>query len=214
MSANQGIEVIEREKLDQVFKEQNLHAKGVVDQQTTKKIGHILGVDAVVMGTVIEINKDNVEINARLVDTQNAKVLKAVTKTVKKDWDDGNSSWDTMDINMDIDPSKAPPLLPDTFQEVDWDSQCRGYSLEEAAFIETAVDYKAKKTALEMKTGKLNPKELTKNPGSEIKDENLRKIFYARLKRWHDNAAIKPLTTKEETVLARMEPVFATYPCR
>ncbi|OGR58996.1 MAG: hypothetical protein A2X34_06015 [Elusimicrobia bacterium GWC2_51_8] len=214
MASNPKIEVIERAKLDQVLEEQNLHAKGVMDQQTTKKIGHILGVDAVVMGTVINVNSDEVEINARLVDTQNAQVLKAVTKTVRKDWDEGNSSWDSMAMNMDVDPENIPSLLPDTFKELDWDSNCRGYSLEEVKFIELAVDFKAKKTALEVKKGTLDPQQITRNPGSEIKNDALRKIFYNRLTQWHKNPELKNLNPKEEALVAKVEPLLDTYPCR
>lgn len=87
--------VIERSKLDAILAEQNLGASGRVDVSTAAQIGRILGVDAVVVGSVTEFNvergggglrlsgirvggkktKANVKLNVRLVDTSTGEIL-------------------------------------------------------------------------------------------------------------------------------------------
>jgi len=47
-----GADVVERQRLDAVLQEQNLSSQNVLDPETVKKIGKILGVDAIFVGTV------------------------------------------------------------------------------------------------------------------------------------------------------------------
>ena len=47
-----GADVVERQRLDAVLQEQNLAAQNILDPVTIKKIGKILGVDAIFVGTV------------------------------------------------------------------------------------------------------------------------------------------------------------------
>lgn len=47
-----GADIVERQRLEAVLREQRLTAEGLLDPATVKKVGHILGVDAVIVGTV------------------------------------------------------------------------------------------------------------------------------------------------------------------
>src|SRR5438309_8245203 len=47
-----GADVVERQRLDAVLQEQNLASQNILDPVTIKKIGKILGVDAIFVGTV------------------------------------------------------------------------------------------------------------------------------------------------------------------
>src|SRR5882672_10761490 len=47
-----GADVVERQRLDAVLQEQNLASQNILDPTTIKKIGKILGVDAIFVGTV------------------------------------------------------------------------------------------------------------------------------------------------------------------
>ncbi len=47
-----GADVVERQRLDALLKEQNLAGQNILDPATVKKIGKILGVDAIFVGTV------------------------------------------------------------------------------------------------------------------------------------------------------------------
>ena len=103
--------VIERTALDKVLGEQNFANSDRADSITAAKIGKILGVDAVIMGTITQFGRDDkntsvgggvlgnygskygiggigkhnskavVGISARLVDTTTAEILAAVTGT-------------------------------------------------------------------------------------------------------------------------------------
>jgi curli biogenesis system outer membrane secretion channel CsgG len=68
--------VIERSKLDAILREQNLGASGRVDASTAAQIGRILGVDAVIIGSVTQFDVQRREsgggffgIGARVTDT-------------------------------------------------------------------------------------------------------------------------------------------------
>ncbi|MEM9511861.1 MAG: CsgG/HfaB family protein, partial [Cyanobacteria bacterium P01_E01_bin.48] len=91
--------VIERSQLDAILQEQDLGASGRVDANTAAQIGRILGVDAIVTGTVTEYNLDQqvsggsvgffgvsaatddktatVKLNARMIGTSTAEILVA-----------------------------------------------------------------------------------------------------------------------------------------
>jgi len=47
-----GADVVERNRLDSVLRERNLSAEGILDPATIKQVGKILGVDALIVGTV------------------------------------------------------------------------------------------------------------------------------------------------------------------
>ena len=89
--------VIERSRIDAILAEQDFGASGRVDASTAAEIGRILGVDAVIFGTVTEFTVDrqtsrgsvgffgvtagtdseeaNVRLNARMVSTSTAEIL-------------------------------------------------------------------------------------------------------------------------------------------
>lgn len=212
IAANQGIEVIERGRLDEVLREQKLGAKGVVDPVTAKKIGNILGADAVVTGTVIDLDDKNVEVNARLVDTQNAQILRAVSRTIKKDWqDEKKDGWTDLDFNMDIDLDAPSALLPPGFME---DETCRRLAEEDTNFVRACVELRARKTAHELKTGAIKLSQLTRNPGAEIKDQDLKHLYYAKIKEWYYSKQLTPLTGEEQDLLEQTAPMIEKYPCR
>jgi len=101
--------VIERNALDKVLVEQNFSNSDRADSSTAAKIGRVLGVDAVIMGTITQFGRDDqnttvgagamanytnkfglgglqkrkakavVGISARMVDTSTAEILAAVT---------------------------------------------------------------------------------------------------------------------------------------
>ena len=102
--------VIERNALDKILAEQNFSNSDRADSTTAAKIGRILGVDAVITGTITQFGRDDkntsvggggigpfnkfglggiqkrnakavVGITARLVDTSTAEILAAVTGT-------------------------------------------------------------------------------------------------------------------------------------
>ena len=88
LAQNKKITLIERGLLKKVMGELNLQATGAIDEETVKKLGKMLGADAIVTGTLNDIKEDKAEINARVVETETAKILTASSLTVKKTWKD------------------------------------------------------------------------------------------------------------------------------
>jgi TolB-like protein len=88
LAQNKNITLIERGLLKKVMGELNLQASGAMDEATVKKLGKMLGADAVVTGTLNDLKESKTEINARVVETETAKILAAASLPVKKTWKD------------------------------------------------------------------------------------------------------------------------------
>jgi len=88
LAQNKKITLIERGLLKKVLGELNLQASGAMDEETVKRLGKMLGANAIVTGTLNDIKEDQAEINARVVETETAKILTAASLTVKKTWKD------------------------------------------------------------------------------------------------------------------------------
>lgn len=95
MVQNGTYSIIERSQIAAVLREQNLGASGRVDASTAAQIGRILGVNAVVVGSVTRFNVEErrsgvsvlgignsrrrqiaeVQVTARMIDTRTAEIL-------------------------------------------------------------------------------------------------------------------------------------------
>jgi TolB-like protein len=93
-------EIVERQLLDHVLQEQNLGASGLIDAGSAAQIGKILGVDAIVTGTITDLGK-NVRINARIIDAQTGSVYGVSAVTIEKD----------EHVQGLIDRDKPPPII-------------------------------------------------------------------------------------------------------
>jgi hypothetical protein len=67
--------VIERPQLQKVMDEQHLSLRAMFDDASVKRIGGLLGVDAVIMGTYAEMGLDSIEVNVRSVAVETAEVV-------------------------------------------------------------------------------------------------------------------------------------------
>jgi len=72
-----GINVVERARIQKIMDEKKLTLSGLVDQSNSKMVGLLLNVDALVIGTVTQV-LNNYEINARLINTNNGLIIGAV----------------------------------------------------------------------------------------------------------------------------------------
>lgn len=82
------LEVIERSLLEKVFKELKLQTSGGIDEESAKQIGKVLGVEAIVSGTLIDLGEEEVEINARLIQAETGQILVASSGKVDRFWKD------------------------------------------------------------------------------------------------------------------------------
>ncbi|MEF3281061.1 MAG: CsgG/HfaB family protein [Elusimicrobiota bacterium] len=79
-------EVIERNALEKVLKELKLENSGIVDPQKAVELGKILGVDFLITGTLVRAKDNKIEVNARIVEVETARAVKAFQIYVIKDW--------------------------------------------------------------------------------------------------------------------------------
>jgi len=76
--------VIERQLLNQVIKEQKLTLSGIVDPASAKQLGRVLGVDAIVSGSITDLGK-TLRVNARLISTETGEIFAVAAKEFVKD---------------------------------------------------------------------------------------------------------------------------------
>jgi TolB-like protein len=80
-----GLDIVERTMLDRVLGEIKLGQTGVIDPETAKKVGKVTGVDAIVTGSITDL-QSYVALNCRLIDAQTGRIFSAAqTKIVKDD---------------------------------------------------------------------------------------------------------------------------------
>lgn len=88
----QKFEIIERSVLDKVMNELKLQSSGIMDANSTKELGKVLGVDAIITGTLVERTGGKIEINARLIKTETARAIGAAQIIIEKDWLGGDEA--------------------------------------------------------------------------------------------------------------------------
>jgi TolB-like protein len=76
--------VIERQLLNQVIKEQKLTLSGIVDPASAKQLGRLLGVDAIVSGSITDLGK-TLRVNARLISTETGEIFAVAAREFVKD---------------------------------------------------------------------------------------------------------------------------------
>ena len=83
-------DVVERAMMKKIVEEQKLSVMGLIDEESATKAGKILGVKAIVTGSVLDL-KDRFEINSRLINVENGSIIAA--ESIR-----GNNGGDTRSI--------------------------------------------------------------------------------------------------------------------
>jgi TolB-like protein len=81
--AQKGLQVVERSKLNNVLQEQKISYSGVMDISTAQKLGKLVGAQAVLVGSISDL-RDDVSLNARLVDVETGTFLTAALVKLQK----------------------------------------------------------------------------------------------------------------------------------
>ncbi|MDI6704379.1 MAG: FlgO family outer membrane protein [bacterium] len=76
--------VIERNLLNKVIEEQKLTLTQLIDPASVKQLGKILGVDAIVSGTITDL-VDKLKVNARIIGTETGDVFAVASAAITKD---------------------------------------------------------------------------------------------------------------------------------
>lgn len=186
------LDLVERRFLDKVLEEQRLGVFGIMDQDTVKTLGKVLGVDAILTGTIVELKGERVEINARLIHAETAQVLAADTVRVAKDWEEraigeDASTWIVPVPDLGDEPFKSGASCQTSVDAVE----------------SRILDFKARYWAERLKDPAFSMRSLKRNPGSEIRNAELKKRFFLELQRRYDAPERTPLTPAEQAALAR-----------
>ncbi|HVT18558.1 MAG TPA: FlgO family outer membrane protein [Thermoanaerobaculia bacterium] len=81
-----GLDIVERSMLDKVVGELRLDQSGLIDPSMAKRVGKIVGVDAIVTGTITDL-ASFVAVNCRLIDAQTGRIFAAAETRIAKDDD-------------------------------------------------------------------------------------------------------------------------------
>jgi TolB-like protein len=206
--AQDGMEVVERTLLKGVLQELELGAEGVVDAAQTRQFGRVLGVDALVTGTFLDLGRGVLELHARLIDAQTARILGAVTARIDEDWTRdpfwSDSSWDVPPPNLSGAPKVS--LLPDLFRDAAGPSTGCGDWEQRAQRLQAAtLDLKARYWASRLREASFRPEEITRNPGSEFRSLALRQEFYRRTQSLYRSGYRERLSSAEEERMDRAD---------
>ena len=79
-------EIIERSVLDKVMAELKLQSSGMIDASSAQQLGKVLGVEAIITGTLVETSGGQIEVNARLIKTETAQAIGASQVQLDKNW--------------------------------------------------------------------------------------------------------------------------------
>lgn len=81
-----NFKIVERQLLDKVMGELKVQRSGAIDPSTAKEIGRITAADAIVTGSITEL-ESSVAVNCRLIDTTTGEVFGAARTKITKDDD-------------------------------------------------------------------------------------------------------------------------------
>jgi hypothetical protein len=200
------VQVVERTLLRRVLDEQGLGGSGLLDPNQAGEIGRILGVEAIVTGTLMPTGEEEFEANARIIDARTARIIGAAVITMTRDWPrtDAPADWKGWDV-------PKPPLI-DGELGVWWQKNayivpvtgCKDWEGAVDGLQSDGIDLKARYWAARMLEPGFSRASIQRNPGSEIRNMQLRYRFYERLKEYHESG-VEPLGAVESEHLARLE---------
>lgn len=190
--ARNELEVVERTLLAAVLREQRLMHSGAVDGGSIKELGRILGVDALVSGTVMELKDGRFEVNARLIDAESARILAAVSSKVEKDW--AESLFDDMPWSGAWSSWDQTPSAYGVPQE---QSDCSQAAQNIDRLDRAILDLKARYWAGRLKDRNIERGSLKRNPGSEIRSLDTRQEFYSLLRSRYNEPDLSRVTAGE-----------------
>ncbi|MEE8424387.1 MAG: FlgO family outer membrane protein [Elusimicrobiota bacterium] len=215
LASKPDIQVVERTLLDRILKEQGLSYRGLVNPKQAKQVGKLLGVDGIISGTYLNLTRRRIEVHARLIDTETARILGAATVKVEREleesWMSSSAFWNMKPPSLGDGGFKVPivRLYPNPFGgggDPFKDSLNSGESCddwEEAVRVRQAatVELKARYWATKLREPGFSSSKLTRNPGSEVRSMALRQKLYARMKELHARGYTQGLTEREHEKL-------------
>ena len=78
-------DVIERQMLNKVLNEQKLGASGIIDEDSAVSIGQLLGVEAIVTGSITDLGT-TLKVNTRMISTESGSIFSVASTGIYKDF--------------------------------------------------------------------------------------------------------------------------------
>ncbi|HAH08294.1 MAG TPA: hypothetical protein DCM05_17510 [Elusimicrobia bacterium] len=204
LAEQDGIEIVERTLLEKVLEEQGLGTKGLVDARQAHEVGRILGVDSIVTGTFMSLSDGQLEVNARLIDAASARILGVSTLQVPQDWHDSGFST-SFDMNVpppDIGDSGPVLTLRSGFRDaLSNQDGCSGWEERVDELQSAVLELKSRYWAGRLQERGFSTRNLTRNPGSEIRSMSLRQDFFRRVRDIYEAGWRGSLTPQESSLL-------------
>jgi len=96
-----GLEIVDRTQLNKILREQALSFSGVIDPAAVKKVGQLAGVDALIAGTITDL-EDTIRLTMKIIATDTGSLVSAARTTIPK----------TGTITKLMAREVAPPRMP------------------------------------------------------------------------------------------------------
>ena len=81
VSESNGFGLVDRANLQYLLRENKLSAEGLVNPKTTRKLGQLIGVDTVILGTTTPLG-DSIRLSVRAIDVETGKIVASQTATL------------------------------------------------------------------------------------------------------------------------------------
>ncbi|MCX7647108.1 MAG: FlgO family outer membrane protein [Elusimicrobiales bacterium] len=101
-----NVKLIERAKLDKIFKEYKIQYTGAIDSTTISELGKIAGADCILVGTINDKSDSLAEINARIVKVSDGSIIATSVSEILKDWSDDKNKEGVVE-SVSFEPSLA-----------------------------------------------------------------------------------------------------------
>ena len=183
-------QLIERALLEKVLKEAGLSSSAGGQDERAEIPLEIFSVDAVVTGTVFTAGR-KLKVLARLIDVKTGRVLLAGQTETEREWPqftelpDADFRWDSGTWAF------PPPDLRDALSDSAANA-CEVRRLRLTRMNSELVDAKALYWAAKMKEPGFSVRALTRNPGTEISDPEVKARFYKLLTAYYKSENLPP----------------------
>ena len=195
------VQTLERTMLKTLMEEHQLGRTGALDSATMRKLGKMLAAEGIIVGSFVGLGRE-VEINARLINTETGVIIAASQRRADRDWFE-----QSVFVPAPVFSVEAPTILTEgemaLRDSVADDGNCDGAVSTVDSLEREILDLKARYWAYRLKNG-LDLKTLKVNPGSTISDPQLKQTFYAKMKAWYALErvpALSPIETKRFVAL-------------
>lgn len=120
--------VIERQLLNKIIVEQKLSLAGMIDPSSAKKLGKVLGVEAIVSGTITDLAQ-SLKVNARMLNTETGEIFAAASVEIFKDV---SVTKLMVPVIVEFSSMETKPSKPSTEpnKPKSWKVQDKGFSFE------------------------------------------------------------------------------------